>query len=91
MANSNFFISQLADELFISERQLRRRLKQLTGLSPSQYFQEIRMNEGRRLLETETYRTATEVSNAVGVKNSSTFTRNFIKRFGKKPSGYLYR
>ena len=91
MANSGFSISRLAQDLYLSERQLKRRLKQLTRLTPSQYFQEIRMNEARRLLETETYRTVAEVSNAIGFRNSASFTRSFVKRFGKKPSEYLYQ
>ena len=49
------------------------------------------MNKARKLLEAETYRTISEMSNAIGFKNASFFFCSFVKRFGKKPSEYLYR
>lgn len=87
--NNQYTITQLAHEIAISERQLRRRLKQLTGLSPSQYLKETRLQYGRRLLEQYRYKTVAQTAAAVGFSDTRAFSRNFLQRFGKKPSNYL--
>ncbi len=87
--NPNFSITQLAKDLILSERQLQRKLKQLTGLSPIQYLREIRLKHARQLLENRTYSTVSEVAYAVGFSDPKYFSRSFRNRFGKLPSAYL--
>lgn len=89
ISNSGYTISQLAHDMSISERQLRRRTKILTGLSPTQYLKEIRMQAARQLLEQRRYKTIAQVASTVGFQDAGAFTRNFSKRFGKIPSEYL--
>lgn len=82
-------IPQLAAHFAMSESTLRRRLQQLTGLSPKQYLREVRLNKARQLLEQGTYKTVSEVANQVGYSNLRTFSRIFKERFGKSPSKHL--
>lgn len=89
LSNTQYSISQLADDMVISERQLRRRIKQLTGLTTLHYFKEIRLQKARQLLETRQYKTIAQTANAVGFPNTKTFSRNFSHRFGKMPSEHL--
>ena len=73
----------------MSRRQLQRRIKQLTGLSPHQYIQEARMLEARQLLENRSKSSVKAVSFSVGIRDIKYFSQQFKKRFGKLPSSYL--
>lgn len=73
----------------LSERQLRRKLKQCTGLSPNQYLREIKLQKAFRLLEDRTYSTVSEVCYAVGLSTPKYFTKIFVERFGKLPTEIL--
>lgn len=79
-------VSSLAFEFAMSESTLLRQLKRLTGLSPVQYIQEVRLNEARRLLENRTYDSIAQVAFKVGYDDARHFSRSFKHRFGKLPS-----
>ena len=84
-------VSYLADKMAISERQLLRQIKSLTGLSTKDYIQEIKLEKARHLLENKAYRTISEVSYASGFNTPGYFSKVFEKRFGKRPGEYLNR
>jgi signal transduction histidine kinase/DNA-binding response OmpR family regulator len=79
-------VSSLAYEFAMSESTLLRQLKRLTGLSPIQYIQEVRLSEARKLLENRTYNSVAQVASKVGYDDARSFTRSFKQRFGKLPS-----
>ncbi|GJM36144.1 MAG: hypothetical protein DHS20C18_51450 [Saprospiraceae bacterium] len=79
----------LAYKMILSERQLLRRLKSLTGLSTSRYIQEVKLQKARQLLENQTYNTVSEISYACGFNTPSYFTRSYETRYGKRPIEYL--
>lgn len=79
-------VASLAYKFAMSESTLLRQLKRLTGLSPLQYIQEVRLNEARRLLENRAYNSIAQVASKVGYDDARTFTRSFKQRFGKLPS-----
>ena len=79
-------VTSLAYEFAMSESTLLRQLKRLTGLSPLQYIQEVRLNEAHRLLETRAMNSIAQVASKVGYDDTRTFTRSFKQRFGKLPS-----
>jgi len=81
-------VSSLANTFAMSESTLLRQLKRLTGLSPLQYVQEVRLNEAWRLLETRRYNSIAQVASRVGYEDARTFTRSFKQRFGKLPSEF---
>ncbi|MCG8388109.1 MAG: AraC family transcriptional regulator [Cytophagales bacterium] len=82
-------ISSLAAHVAMSESSLYRFLKKKTGLTPGQFIRDIRLQEAIFLLESQQYKTVSEVVYAIGFKDASSFTRLFKKRFGKSPSTYL--
>ncbi len=82
-------VSFLSEKMAISERQLQRKLKQISGLSPLQFIKEIRLTHARQLLESKTKSTVAEVAHACGFESVPTFSTQFINRFGKRPSSYL--
>lgn len=87
--NDLLSVDWLAAELYLSERQLRRRLKSLTGLSPSQYIREVRLQEARRLLEDRHAATPADAAWAVSFRDPKHFSQLFRDRFGKLPSSYV--
>ncbi|MEM7380379.1 MAG: ATP-binding protein, partial [Bacteroidota bacterium] len=87
--DATFNVERLTELLFMSRRQLQRRIKELTGLSPRQYIQEARMLEARQLLENRRKSSIKAVSFSVGIRDIKYFSQQFKKRFGKLPSSYL--
>ena len=82
-------IPQIAHDMAMSESSLLRRLKQLTGLSPAKYLQEVRLEKAMSYLNTRTFNSVFKVALEVGYSDSRTFSRNFKSRYGKSPSDYL--
>lgn len=88
LADTQFSIPKMAKTLAMSERSLQRQLKKLTGLTPNQYLQEVRLEEARKLLENKEFVTVNKVAYAVGFSDAKNFSRRFKQRFGKLPSAY---
>ncbi len=89
LASEVLDIPSLSENFAMSDSTLLRQLKRLTGLSPSQYLQEIRLNEARELLESGVSVSIASLASRVGYKNARTFSRNFSNRFGKLPSEFV--
>ncbi len=87
MHDSHFSVERLADEVNMSPRQLRRRLRALTKLSPSGYIRTMRLQRAAQLLEQQAGRIS-EVAYAVGFHNAEHFSRLFQQVFGVAPSQY---
>ncbi|MEO9853907.1 MAG: tetratricopeptide repeat protein [Reichenbachiella sp.] len=90
LANPQFSIHDLAEELGISERTILRKIKKATGLSTNHFFREIRLMKARELLLAGNERSVAEVSYAVGIESPSYFTKIYYERFGKRPSDFIY-
>lgn len=88
VGNSSFNTDALADILAISRRQLFRKIKSLTGLTPNQYIQEVRLQRARRLLEQQAFSTVKAIAFNVGLKDVRYFSQQYRQRFGKLPSEY---
>lgn len=82
-------VPELANEFSMSESSLLRQLKRLTGMTPKQYLQEVRLDLARQLLENGQYKTVSEVAHKVGYSHTPSFTRGFKDRFGVNPSAML--
>ena len=82
-------VESLAASVFLSSRQLHRKLKRITGLSPARFIKEVRLQAARRKLENGDFISIGEVAYDVGFESQSTFSTLFKRRFGKSPSGYL--
>ncbi len=89
LSNPQYSILQLAEDMNMSERQIRRRIKKTRGLSPVQFLKERRLLQAKLNLEEKKYKTLTQVAMSVGFQDPGGFSRNFFKRFGIKPSSYL--
>ena len=81
--------SHLSAQVFLSDRQLSRRLTALTGLNAQQYIQEVKLQKARHLLEHKVLGTVAEVAHAAGFGSPSYLSKLFRERFGKLPGAYL--
>jgi len=90
LANPDFNPADLATRLGVGERTLYRRLKALTGLTPAAWLREVRLDQARQLLESRVNRTVAEVAYDVGFANPDYFGQVYYRRFGRRPSEYLY-
>lgn len=86
LGNSKLSNNDLAYHFGLSERNLYRKIKAITGQSPASYLREIRLQKARRLLETNSGQTVGEIAIACGIDNLAYFSQTFKKRFGKLPS-----
>jgi len=78
-------LSDLADYVQLSERQLERLFHDHLDCTPRQYYMELRLNMARqRLLYTE--EPVTEVGRSCGFASPSHFTRRYTNLFGITPS-----
>ena len=89
ISDFEFNLSILSSKLEISKRQLNRKVRQLTGLTPMQYINEIRFEMAKQMLEKRESTTVKQVIYSVGFKGLKNFSRNFKKRYGKYPKDFL--
>ncbi|MCB0609403.1 MAG: response regulator [Lewinella sp.] len=87
MADGSLNMDFTAGKLNLSTRHFSRRLKQLTGMTPNHYLQEMRLQKACELLQAGRYATVKEVCYAVGFNDTRYFSDLFEKRFGARPSG----
>ena len=77
----------LANKCFVSTATLRRYFYEFTDMSPQQFIAQARINHSQYLLS-NTNKSITEISDAVGFESISCFTRAFKKHCGISPSEY---
>lgn len=80
-------IKQAVGQASIPERTLKRRFKAATGTTLIDYLQNLRVEAGKRLLESG-QGPVDEVSASVGYEDASFFRRLFKRRTGLTPSQY---
>lgn len=85
--NSTFGVDWLAHEVDLSARHLRRRIKEVTGLSSAGFIRTRRLQHAASLLR-QGIDTVSEVSSAVGYRDPSHFSRLFRDTFGCSPTEY---
>ncbi len=85
--NSTFGVDWLADEMDLSARHLRRRVKDVTSLSPAGFIRTRRLQHAATLL-VDGADTVSEVAAAVGYRDPSYFSQLFRDTFGCSPTAY---
>ncbi|OUR90900.1 hypothetical protein A9Q87_13260 [Flavobacteriales bacterium 34_180_T64] len=85
IGNSKFGANELAGKLHISESQIYRKIKALTGKSTAIFIRSIRLEYAKELL-VKTDKTVSEVAYEAGFNNPSWFSRAFKEEFGSAPS-----
>jgi AraC family transcriptional regulator len=86
-AGEEFNLNRLAEQAGLSRFHFQRLFKAATGVAPSRYHMDLRINEARRLLR-ETKMSVVDVALEVGYANPSHFARLFRRETGLSPSDY---
>lgn len=87
IADGNLSIEHFGRSLHLSRTQLYRKIKVLTGMSPSLFVSTLRLKVAASLL-TETKMSVSEVAYKVGFNSPSYFTTSFKKLYGVSPKEY---
>lgn len=90
ISDSDFNVERLTQEVGISRVQLHRKMKELTGISTSEFIRNIRLEQAARLLKEQKIN-VTQVAYTVGFSNLAHFSTIFRKHFGVAPSEYAER
>jgi AraC-like DNA-binding protein len=80
-------IKELVERFHFNEDYYNRLLKEKTGMTYSEYVQNLRLIQAEKLLKT-TAMTVEEVANQVGYHNKGYFYKIFTERFGMTPYKY---
>lgn len=86
--NAMLKVSDLAAVVHMSERSLNRRLKALTGDSPSQWLIKTRLKYAKRLLDNSEFELIGTIGYRAGFVDASHFTRSFKAYYSLTPSEY---
>jgi DNA-binding response OmpR family regulator len=84
--DENFTINEVAEALFMSRRQLLRKLKAVADFTPQEYLRYYRLQKAAELLKLG--RRVTDVSIAIGFTSQSHFSTCFKAQFEMTPKGY---
>ncbi|MDB5052930.1 MAG: transcriptional regulator, AraC family [Bacilli bacterium] len=83
-------IKELAGLAKMSSSSLYRHFKEVTTMTPVQYQKQLRLQEARRLLLTESTNVA-DIAFRVGYESPSQFSREYSRLFGYSPVGDIKR
>lgn len=85
-----FRIEDLAEIANLSVSSFHRQFKDVTTMSPIQFQKQLRLQEARRLLVTESTE-ATDIAFRIGYESPSQFSREYSRMFGLPPKEDLKR
>ena len=88
VADSDLNVNSLGTISGIGSKQIYRKIKQLTGMSPVEYIRSIRIKKAAMLLSQNKF-TVSEVMYMVGFSNHSYFSKCFQAEFGKTPRQFV--
>lgn len=89
LQNPHFGLVELSQAINLSSRQVRRRIKQYTGLTYSRYLRDIRLHQARELLVQGQVQTIAELCALIGYEDTHYFSKIYEQHFGRKPMSYL--
>ncbi len=89
MEREGFNVTSLAETLAIDQKQLYRKMKQLTGQTPVAFLRQMRLRRAAELLKHDRY-TVSEVMYMVGMTNPSYFSKCFAEVYGVTPKAYVW-
>ena len=88
LAEPNYNVQNLSDDLCMSRITLYRRLQESTGQSPIDFIRDIRLKKAARFLIQSPDATIADVARKVGFATPKYFSRCFREKFGQLPTDY---
>lgn len=87
IAHENFGVDVLAQELFMSQSTLYRKIKSLTGLSITGFIRSVRLKKAAQLILSDDLKLS-QIAFEVGFNDYKYFRQSFQQQFGCLPSDY---
>ena len=88
--DETFNVTSLAEKMGLPQKQLYRKLKQLTGITPVAYIKKIRMKKAAFLIKNTQY-SITEIMYMIGYSNMSYFIKCFNEEYAMTPKQFSER
>lgn len=88
LANENFNVKMLADQLNMSQPTLYRKIKQRSELAAIDMIRSVRMGKAASLIMENRY-SIQEIAEMVGYSDTRTLRKHFTEQFGVSPSKYM--
>ncbi len=88
LSDAEFNVEQLAAKIYMSSSALYRKVKAISGETPSEYIRSCRLHRAAQLLKNN-FGSVTEVAFEVGFNSRTYFTRCFKEKFHRLPSVYV--
>lgn len=85
LSEEEFSIEEISEVVGMSRAQIYRKLKALTGKSPSLFLRTIRLNKAKDMIQVKEF-SISEISYKVGFSSPAYFSRCFREEFGYAPS-----
>jgi signal transduction histidine kinase/ligand-binding sensor domain-containing protein/DNA-binding response OmpR family regulator len=89
LSQEEFSIEEFGNEVGMGRVQLHRKLKALTGKSPSLFLRSVRLAKAKKMVE-EKQGNISEIAYSVGFSTPIYFTKCFKEEFGYTPSDLMY-
>lgn len=87
MTSDGFGVQQLAATIGVDQKQLYRKVKQLTDMTPVNYIRKLKMQRAASMLDQQRF-SVSEVMYMVGFTSSSYFSKCFAEEYGMTPKAY---
>jgi len=88
ISNNEFNVEIIVREIGVSRSKLYSKLKELTGMSSTQFVRHIRIKKAMKFMQNGSH-TIKEIRSMSGFKSDSYFTKCFKKEYGEVPYKYL--
>ncbi|MEM6830751.1 MAG: response regulator, partial [Bacteroidota bacterium] len=88
LTNFDFDIELLARETGLSRGHLHKKIKALTGLTPSEFNRKVRLKHAASLLK-KPVGNVSEICYRVGFNSHSYFSKCFLQQYGQTPSDFM--
>jgi signal transduction histidine kinase/ligand-binding sensor domain-containing protein/DNA-binding response OmpR family regulator len=89
LSEEGFSIEEFGNEVGMGRVQLHRKLKALTGKSPSLFLRSVRLAKAKKMIE-EKQGNISEIAYSVGFSTPIYFTKCFKEEFGYTPSDFMH-
>lgn len=90
LRDTQFGVGTICNEIGLSERQLQRKLKAITGKTPNQIIRSVRLQRAKELL-LENPNRIVDIALQTGFHSPSYFSKCFKQQFGISPTDFVMK
>lgn len=89
MAEGKVDVQEVSAAVCLSRSQFGRKLRAVVDMSPSDYINDVRLNEVRRLLHSQPQLSLLDIALLTGFSDHAHLSHAFSRKFGVSPSSYI--